>query len=303
MRQRQRPATDLLLPSILGTLTANAVSTGEIDLTWGVASDNVGVTGYEVFRCTGALCGGFTKVGQTGGDTTYSDTGLSAATSYSYEVRAFDAAGNTGPFSNAASATTSPSNSSGLVAAYGFNEGTGTAVTDASGNGNGGTVSNTTWAPAGKYGGALSFNGTNARVDIPSSASLQLTTGMTLEAWVSPTTASGAWRDVIYKGADNYYLEGTSSVGGNPAGGGTFGGANANAFAPSPLATGAWSYLALTYDGATLRLYVNGTLVGSQAAAGAITTWRRTGSRSAGTVSSGSTSRATSTRSASTTCR
>ena len=47
-------------------------------------------------------------------------------------------------------------------------------------------VSNTTWAAAGKYGGALSFNGTNARVNIPNSASLQLNNGMTLEAWVNP---------------------------------------------------------------------------------------------------------------------
>ena len=215
-------ATDTTPPSQPGTLTANTVSAGEIDLSWGAASDNVGVTGYEVFRCTGAACGTFTKVTQTGGGTTtYSDTGLSSATSYSYEVRALDAAGNSGPFSNTASATTSASNSSGLVAAYGFNEGTGTTVADVSGNGNGGTITNATWAPAGKYGGALSFNGTNARVDIPSSASLQLTAGMTLEAWVNPTTTSAAWRDVIYKGIDNYYLEGTSDVGGRPAGGGT----------------------------------------------------------------------------------
>ena len=206
-------ATDTTPPSIPGTLTANSVSAGEIDLSWGAATDNVGVTGYEVFRCTGAACGTFAKVAQTGGGTTtYSDTGLSPATSYSYEVRALDAAGNTGPFSNIASAVTSASNSNGLVAAYGFNEGTGTTVADASGNGNGGTITNTTWAPAGKYGGALSFNGTNARVDIPNCASLQLTSGMTLEAWVNPTTTSSAWRDVIYKGIDNYYLEGTSTV-------------------------------------------------------------------------------------------
>ena len=43
---------------------------------------------------------------------------------------------------------------------------------------------------------------------INDSASLHLTTGMTLEAWVNPTTVSSAWRDVIYKGDDNYYLEG-----------------------------------------------------------------------------------------------
>jgi len=39
---------------------------------------------------------------------------------------------------------------------------------------------------------------------------------MTLEAWVYPTTVNSAWRDVIYKGNDNYYLKGTSSNSGHP---------------------------------------------------------------------------------------
>ena len=68
--------------------------------------------------------------------------------------------------------------SSGLVAAYGFDEGSGTTVTDASGNGNNGTVANGTWSTAGKFGGALSFNGTSSVVTVPNSASLQLSTWM-----------------------------------------------------------------------------------------------------------------------------
>ena len=104
----------------------------------------------------------------------------------------------------------------GLVAAYGFNEGTGTTVTDSSGNGNNGTIANATWTTAGKYGDALVFNGTSALVTIPDSALLHLTTGMTLEAWVDPSTVSSAWRDVIYKGDDNYYLSATSGYGSVP---------------------------------------------------------------------------------------
>src|SRR5437773_3247770 len=82
---------------------------------------------------------------------------------------------------------------SGLVAAYSCNEGAGTTVTDASGNGNTGTIGNATWTTAGKYGNALVFNGTNAFVTISDRASLHLTTGMTLEAWVRPSTVSGIW--------------------------------------------------------------------------------------------------------------
>src|SRR5262245_51048967 len=99
-----------------------------------------------------------------------------------------------------------------LVAAYAFSEGTGATVADASGNGHTGTISNATWSTAGKYGDALSFNGSNALVTVPDAAALHLTTGMTLEAWVNPTTVTSAWRDVLYKGNDNFFLEATSTA-------------------------------------------------------------------------------------------
>ena len=102
----------------------------------------------------------------------HASTATLAATSYSYQVRALDAAGNQGPFSNSASATTNAA-ASGLVAAYSFDAGSGSTVADASGNGNNGTVANATWV-AGKYGEALSFNGSSSRVTIPDSASLHL---------------------------------------------------------------------------------------------------------------------------------
>src|ERR1041384_123654 len=52
---------------------------------------------------------------------------------------------------------------SGLVAAWNFNEGTGTTVADASGNNNVGTITGATWSTLGRYGNALSFNGVNNR--------------------------------------------------------------------------------------------------------------------------------------------
>src|SRR5205814_7140669 len=92
---------------------------------------------------------------------------------------------------------TPPPVPSKLVAAYSFDEGSGTTVVDRSGTGNGGTVSNTTWS-SGKYGGALSFNGTSSWVTVADSASLDLTTAMTLEAWVYPTAING-WECVLLK--------------------------------------------------------------------------------------------------------
>src|SRR5438132_3412296 len=94
----------------------------------------------------------------------------------------------------------------GLVAAYAFSEGSGTTVADTSGNNNNGTISGATWTSAGRFGNALVFNGTSARVTVLDAASLQLTSGMTLEAWVFPTETPTYWRAIVDKTVDGYYL-------------------------------------------------------------------------------------------------
>jgi fibronectin type 3 domain-containing protein len=264
------PAPDTTPPSAPGALTAVAVSGTQIDLAWGPASDDTGVVGYRVERCTGAGCTQFSKFGSTIAGTTFSDTSLSINTSYSYIVRAQDAAGNVGPYTNVATAVTLSTNPS-LVAAYSFDEGTGTSVSDLSGHANNGTISNATWTTSGKFGKALVFNGTNSVVSIPDSASLRLTAGMTLEAWVNPTVVNSGWRDVVYKGNDNYYLEG-ATPGGAPMIGMSVGASHVEAFGATALPAGVWTFLAATYDGANLRFYINGTQVASQPHTGDILT-------------------------------
>ena len=96
---------DTQAPTAPSGLGATAASANQITLTWTAATDNVGVTGYLVERCQGAGCTTFTQVGTPAG-TMYSDSGLAASTSYSYRVRATDAAGNLSLYSNTASATT-----------------------------------------------------------------------------------------------------------------------------------------------------------------------------------------------------
>src|SRR5689334_9457365 len=69
----------------------------------------------------------------------------------------------------------------GLVAAYGFEENTGTTTADVSGSNNGGTLNGATWTTAGKFGNALSFNGTSNWVTVADANSLDITTAITME--------------------------------------------------------------------------------------------------------------------------
>ena len=73
------------------------------------------------------------------------------------------------------------------MAAYSFDEGAGSTVADASGNGNTGTINGAAWTTQAKFGRALSFNGTSDYVDLGNRASLRITGSMTWSAWVYAT--------------------------------------------------------------------------------------------------------------------
>ena len=91
-------------PAAPSSLTATASSTSQINLTW---TDNSGdETGFKIERCSGAGCSAFTPIATVGANVaSYSNTGLTAGTSYSYRVRAYNDGGDSG-YSNTASATT-----------------------------------------------------------------------------------------------------------------------------------------------------------------------------------------------------
>jgi|GEM_PF-4879532 len=93
--------SDTQAPTVPAGLAATAVSSSQIDLSWTASTDNVAVTGYDVYR-------GSTLVGSVAA-TSFSDTGLSPSTSYSYTVMAKDAAGNVSAASHTASASTQAS--------------------------------------------------------------------------------------------------------------------------------------------------------------------------------------------------
>ncbi|WP_150267156.1 carbohydrate binding domain-containing protein [Paenibacillus tepidiphilus] len=96
-------STDTTAPSVPTNVTAVAQNASSVKVSWTASTDNVGVTGYEVYR-------NGVKVGTAAG-TSYTDTGLTGSTSYTYTVKAFDAAANLSAFSLAALATTPAGNS------------------------------------------------------------------------------------------------------------------------------------------------------------------------------------------------
>ena len=264
--------SDTSPPSAPTGLTATAAGTVQVNLNWNAANDNVGVTGYRVERCQGAGCTNFAQVATPSG-TSYSDTGLTASTTYRYQVRAVDASGNLGGYSTPAQATTAdaPPPPPGLVGAWGFEEGAGTTTADASGKGNLGTVLGAGWTTQGRYGNALSFDGSSSVVRVADSASLDLSTAMTLSAWIRPAATQSGWRTIMQRETDAYFLNASNSVGPlRPSGGGTLGGNTQFLSGPTASPVSAWTHVAITYDGAALRLFINGTQVASQATTGAI---------------------------------
>src|ERR1700734_905071 len=99
------PPLDTTPPTAPANLAATATLAASINLTWTASTDNVGVAEYKVERCQGAACTNFAQIA-TPTAASFSDTGLTASTSYSYRVRAADAAGNNSAYSNVATAST-----------------------------------------------------------------------------------------------------------------------------------------------------------------------------------------------------
>lgn len=91
-------ASDTTSPSVPTNLTATSTTAAHVDLSWTSSTDNVGVTNYDIYR-DGTL------IGTTGAATTYTDSAVSGGTTYQYQVRARDAAGNVSGFSNVLSVT------------------------------------------------------------------------------------------------------------------------------------------------------------------------------------------------------
>jgi hypothetical protein len=170
------------------------------------------------------------------------------------------------PATRRTTATPTPTPVSGLVAAYNFNEGSGTTVADASGNGLTGTLQGATWTAAGKYGNALSFDGSSSYVDLGNPAQLQITGSLTLSAWVKAAANPADDGQIIAKSDSGFgwQLKTSPDTGPHTFGYRLSGGGDvlAKRYSTTVRSLNVWYHVAGVYDAAAsaLDIYVNGVL-------------------------------------------
>jgi len=182
--------------------------------------------------------------------------------------------GNDATFSNPQRGGGAPLDQ-GLAAYWNFDEGSGNIAADSSGNGNTGTlINNPAWVD-GTSGKALSFNGVNNYVQIPQSSSLDVTSQLTVEAWIYPRAyvdntgqTSGIVCRTDWNGGHIYVLSfypnsQKASFSVNPAW---------EQPSTTDVQLNTWTHLAMTYDGSRVQFYMNGQPDGSYALSGPIYT-------------------------------
>ncbi|MFC8451105.1 cellulose binding domain-containing protein, partial [Kitasatospora sp. NPDC057223] len=141
--------SDTVAPTAPSGLVSTGTTSSSVSLSWTASTDNVGVTGYDVYR-------GATKVGSTTGATTYTDSGLTAATAYSYTVKARDLAGNVSAASNSVTVTTATSGgtgSAGCTAVYSITNDWGAGFNANVNVTNTGTTASSHWKVTWNFGG------------------------------------------------------------------------------------------------------------------------------------------------------
>ena len=164
----------------------------------------------------------------------------------------------------------------GLVAAYGFEEGTGTGVVDASGNGNDGTLAGATRTGAGRFGNALSFDGSNDQVNL-GNLDVSGGNGLTIAFWMRAddfgtydarlnSKATGA------NDQDHYWMVSTFSSNSVRFRLKANGSTTTLISNSGVIAADQWHYVAATYDESRMRIYVDGVDVGSTSKSGAVNT-------------------------------
>jgi hypothetical protein len=274
-------------------LTATLAAGPQVDLAWTAATGSI--DGYNIYRQVDG--GSFTKINAAlVAGTSHTDAAPPAG-NLCYQVRSQrtgieSAASNTACADNTPPTTppNAPANLSATLTdagdpgttllAFAFDEGTGQVVTDASGNANHGQRGSTsgtdsadgTWT-TGVSGGALQFDGSNDRVVVPDSPTLDPAGSFTIEMWARKNGSSGTLVSKGASGARTFRVRITSRGHVEFLWDRTDGTAQ-ETIAQSAIGNTAWHHIACVYDQAAgqNRIYVDGSLRATGTASGTAAT-------------------------------
>jgi hypothetical protein len=240
-------------PTVPAGLVVTDLSTSQLILTWDRSTDNAAVAGYKIYR-DGILLG-FSQTNS------FVDKTVGPATTYAYEVLAYDTALNESPLSETLEVKTpEPSIKAELLGYWKFEERRGATTMDVSGSGNDGTVVGAKRTPV-TTGLALEFDGRDDYVEIVANPDLDNLDSVTMSAWIYPHI-DAHWH-VLDKGDGDkrMYAEGAElTLNGRIR----YTGSHAySASVGGTIELNKWQHVAMTWSRATnrTRLYHNGAEV------------------------------------------
>jgi len=158
----------------------------------------------------------------------------------------------------------SPASDPNLVAWWRLDDRSGSSARDSSGNDNHGTLRGDPQWTTGKIGGALDFDGDGDYVDCGNPDMFNFNEQITASAWINLRSVPGSSRAVVAKGEDGWRLALTRSTSGFEfaIAGKSFG--YPGTLSGSQVAFGEWHHVCGTYDGETIRIYVDGQVDGTR---------------------------------------
>jgi phosphodiesterase/alkaline phosphatase D-like protein len=184
---------------------------------------------------------------------------LTPGTTYHYKVKSMDAESNLAASGDRTFATTIPDITAGLVAAYTFDEGQGSTIEDLSGSGNTASIYSADWT-SGKYGNAVSFNGSNSYISAGTNRLPAINEPKTVSFWAKIPKKNSSTKTIL--ALANSALETSLKQSLKNTQTGVVDAENRwNVVGKLP-SIGAWHHFGYIFDGTHSHLYIDGIMAG-----------------------------------------